>query len=157
MVTTFHATAIWFFCKTAGHCSLGMVGLVHFVTFLCFRLRVPTLFFVARSMHRTAEIPLTRTWLLRRLSVRTDQLWFVPLFHRLFIYLPHILNDFQTTDSGPITSGVNAVATGTPVPTSSSSSSGSTPKSSPSLSSASHIVANGLFAFLAAAFGITLV
>ena len=128
-----------------------------FVTFLFSRSRVLTLFFVARSTHRAAEILLTSTWLLRRLSARMHQLWFVTLFHRLSMYLPHILDDFQTTDSGPITSGVGAVPTGTPVSTTSSSSSASGSKSSSSSSSsASHLVADGLFALLAAAFGITL-
>jgi plastocyanin len=61
-----------------------------------------------------------------------------------------------TTDSGPITSGVGAVATGAPVSASSSSSSGSGSKPSSS-SSAGHLVADGLFAFLAATLGITLV
>jgi len=59
------------------------------------------------------------------------------------------------SDSGPVTGGVNAVATGTPSPTSATSSTSSSTTSSPS-SSASHLVANGFFAVLAAVFGIAL-
>ena len=76
---------------------------------------------------------------------------------RVFRVLTHTLDDFQTSDHGPVTGGVGAVATGTPVPTSASSSSATGSKSSStSNSSASHLVADGLFALLAAAFGITL-
>jgi plastocyanin len=64
-----------------------------------------------------------------------------------------------STDTGPITSGVGALPTGTPVAISStsSSSSGSTSGATSSSSAGGHLVADGLFAFLAAAFGITLV
>jgi len=68
-----------------------------------------------------------------------------------FRVLTHTLDDFQISDHGPVTGGVGAVATGTPVPTSASSSSPT------SKSSAGHLVSDGLFALLAAAFGITLV
>ncbi|KAI9463391.1 hypothetical protein F5148DRAFT_197344 [Russula earlei] len=57
-------------------------------------------------------------------------------------------------DNGPVTGGVNAVATATPSPTSASSS--STSSSTPS-SPASRVVADGLLAVLAAVFGITMV
>lgn len=67
-------------------------------------------------------------------------------------------NHLQVSDSGPVTGGVGAVASGTPSPiaaTSSSSSAASKPSSSNS-SSASHLVANSFFALLATAFGIIL-
>ncbi|KAN0141340.1 Cupredoxin [Lactarius tabidus] len=58
------------------------------------------------------------------------------------------------TDSGPVTGGVDAVATSTPTSTSASSSSPS-PSSSKS-SDARRLVASGVFALLAPAFGIAL-
>jgi len=64
-------------------------------------------------------------------------------------------NEIPLSDSGPVTGGVGAVATATPVATTASSSS-STGSSSSSSSSAGHLVANGLCAILAAALGITL-
>jgi hypothetical protein len=79
---------------------------------------------------------------------------------RAFHVLTHSLDDFQISDGGPVTGGVGAVATATPVPTSANSSataSKSSSTSSPgSYSSAGHLVADGLFALLAVAFGITL-
>jgi len=59
------------------------------------------------------------------------------------------LGTSETTipDNGPVTGGVAAVATGLAIPISGNSSTSS---------SASHLVANGLFILLAAAFGITL-
>jgi hypothetical protein len=79
---------------------------------------------------------------------------------RTFRVLTHSLNYFQISDSGPVTGGVGAVATATPAPTSANSSSTTTSKSSStspsSYSSAGHLVADGLFALLAVAFGITL-
>lgn len=65
-------------------------------------------------------------------------------------------NEQAISDSGPVTGGVGAVATATPAPTSANSSSAtSTPSStSPSYSSAGRLVADGLFALLAVAFGI---
>ncbi|KAI0003246.1 hypothetical protein BJV74DRAFT_764694 [Russula compacta] len=65
----------------------------------------------------------------------------------------------SVSDSGPVTGGVGAVATGTPSPTTATSSSSSTtskPSSSGSSSSASHLVANSFFALIAATFGIML-
>jgi len=59
----------------------------------------------------------------------------------------------QLSDSGPVTSGVNALATNTPVPVSTTAA--TTTGSKPS-SSSTHLVANGLVALLAAVFGITL-
>jgi len=106
---------IWFFCKTTGHCGLGMVGAIN----------PPTSGDTFEAYVAAAK------------SLGSNE--------------PAL-----TTDTGPITSGVGALPTGTPVPISSSSSSGSASKSSSS-SSAGHLVADGLFAFLATAFGITLV
>jgi plastocyanin len=72
-------------------------------------------------------------------------------------------NEPAISDGGPVTGGVGAVATATPAPTSANSSnptasnSGSTSTSTPyTESSAGHVVVDGLFAFLALAFGITL-
>ena len=78
-----------------------------------------------------------------------------------FHVLTQSLDDFQISDSGPVTGGVGAVATATPAPTSANSSSSGTSttasqSSSTSYSSAGHLVADGLFAFLSVAFGITL-
>jgi hypothetical protein len=77
-----------------------------------------------------------------------------------FHVLTHSLDDFQISDSGPVTGGVGAVATATPAPTSANSSAtaskSSSTSSSSSYSSAGHLVANSLFSLLAAAFGITL-
>jgi len=64
------------------------------------------------------------------------------------------------SDTGPVTGGVGAVATNTPVSTTASSSSttkGSSATSSGSSSSANHLVADGFFALFAAALGLTLV
>ncbi|KAN0105457.1 Cupredoxin [Russula decolorans] len=106
---------IWFYCKTTGHCGLGMVGAIN-----------------PQNSGNTFDE-------------------YVAAAKALGSNAPAV-----TTDRGPITSGVGAVPTGTPVPTTSSSSSGSKSSSSSS-SSAGHLVADGLFAFLAAAFGMTLV
>jgi len=65
-------------------------------------------------------------------------------------------SETSISDSGPVTGGVNGVAKGTPSPTSASSSASSSTTSPKSSSSASHLVANGFFAILAAVFGITL-
>ena len=78
-----------------------------------------------------------------------------------FHVLIHSLDDFQISDSGPVTGGVGAVATATPAPTSANSSSATASKSSStsssgSYSSAGHLVTNGLFSLLAVAFSITL-
>ncbi len=54
-----------------------------------------------------------------------------------------LVNDSQIKDYGPVTGGVGAVATGTPSPI----------PPSLSTSSSTHLVANGFFALLAAAFG----
>ncbi|KAI9455578.1 hypothetical protein BJY52DRAFT_636410 [Lactarius psammicola] len=61
-------------------------------------------------------------------------------------------NEPPVSDSGPMTGGVNAVATATPAATVAS------PASSPSTSksSAGHLAASGVFAFVATVFGITL-
>jgi hypothetical protein len=81
---------------------------------------------------------------------------------QVFHVLIHSLDDFQISDSGPVTGGVGAVATATPGPTSANSSptassSSSSSSSSPgSYSSAGHVVADGLLALFAVAFGITL-
>jgi hypothetical protein len=48
---------------------------------------VPTMCFVARSMHRPPEIPMTRSWLLRRLSARVNNPCVVPVFPKLSMYL----------------------------------------------------------------------
>jgi plastocyanin len=64
-------------------------------------------------------------------------------------------NETPLSDTGPVTGGVGAVATATPGATTAGSSS-TTKSSSTSSSSAGHLVANGLFALLATAFGITL-
>jgi len=64
-------------------------------------------------------------------------------------------NEIPISDSGPVTGGVGAQATATPGATTASSSSTTASKSSSS-SYASQLVANGLLALLAAAFGITL-
>jgi len=64
-------------------------------------------------------------------------------------------NEVPLSDTGPVTGGVGAVATATPGPTTGTASPSSTTTSSSS-SAASHLVANGLFALLAAAFGMTL-
>ena len=119
--------------------------------------------FVAPSTHRLAEIRSTRTLLLQRLSARTNQLWVLSLIHNAFKVFTHSLDNFQISDGGPVTGGVGAVATATPAPTSANSSnatasnSGSTSTSTPyTESSAGHLVVDGLFAFLALAFGITL-
>jgi len=61
-------------------------------------------------------------------------------------------NEKPISDSGPVTGGVGAVATGTPV-VGAANSSATTTKSS---SSADQLVANGFFALLATAFGIAL-
>jgi len=70
-------------------------------------------------------------------------------------------NEVPISDSGPVTGGVGAVATGTPFPstaaptgTGTCTSTGATPTNSGS--SASHIVANGFVALLVAAFAIRL-
>ncbi|KAF8271147.1 hypothetical protein EI94DRAFT_1720978 [Lactarius quietus] len=61
------------------------------------------------------------------------------------------------SDSGPVTGGVNAVATSTPTATSPSSGSSSSPSPSSSKSSgAGRLVASGFFALLATALGISL-
>ncbi|KAN0137947.1 hypothetical protein V8E53_004431 [Lactarius tabidus] len=60
-------------------------------------------------------------------------------------------NEIPETDNGPVTGGVNAVATAPPTPTSSSSS--ASPSSSNS-SDARPLVASGVFAFLASALSI---
>ncbi|KAF8497057.1 hypothetical protein F5888DRAFT_321829 [Russula emetica] len=76
-----------------------------------------------------------------------------------FHLLTHSLDDFQISDSGPVTGGVGAVATATPAPTSAGSSSATASESSPTstpYSSAGHVVADGLVALLAVALGITL-
>jgi len=52
-----------------------------------------------------------------------------------------LVNDLQIQDYGPVTGGVGAVATSTPFPI------------PPTTSSSTHLVANGFFALLAAAFG----
>jgi len=59
------------------------------------------------------------------------------------------------TDNGPVTGGVDAVASSTPT-TSAASSASSSSSSSKSSSGANHLVASGVFAFLATALGITL-
>ncbi|KAH9985574.1 hypothetical protein BJV77DRAFT_108698 [Russula vinacea] len=63
-------------------------------------------------------------------------------------------SEIPLSDTGPVTGGVGAQATATPGPTTATPSSSST--SSTSSSPASRLVANGLVALLAAAFGITL-
>jgi len=63
-------------------------------------------------------------------------------------------NEIPLSDTGPVTGGVGAAATATPGTTTASPS--STTTSSKSSSGASHLVAKGLFALLAAVFGITL-
>lgn len=112
-----------------------------------------TMFFVARSMRRPPEILMLRSWLLRRLSARAKFPWVAPSltsFQRTY----NFSDDFQLSDTGPVTGGVGAQATATPGPTTATPSSSST--SSTSSSPASRLVANGLVALLAAAFGITL-
>ncbi|KAH8983573.1 hypothetical protein EDB86DRAFT_3066290 [Lactarius hatsudake] len=63
-------------------------------------------------------------------------------------------NEQTVSDNGPVTGGVNAQATATPAATFAASSPASSP--STSKSAADHLVASGVFAFLAAVFGITL-
>jgi len=69
-------------------------------------------------------------------------------------------NEVPITDNGPVTGGVGAVATGTPFPSTavaaaaSATSTGANPTTS--TASATHIVANGFFALLVAAFAIRL-
>ncbi|KAI0287913.1 hypothetical protein BC826DRAFT_1108089 [Russula brevipes] len=65
-------------------------------------------------------------------------------------------NEKPISDSGPVTGGVGAVATGTPVVGAAGSSNTTSSKTSSSSSSAGQLVANGFFALLATAFGITL-
>jgi plastocyanin len=64
-------------------------------------------------------------------------------------------NEGSEVDNGPVIGGVNAVATATPTPTSATSSSSASPSSSKS-SDARHLVASGIFAFLASALSITI-
>ncbi|KAI0255403.1 hypothetical protein BJV78DRAFT_763793 [Lactifluus subvellereus] len=61
-------------------------------------------------------------------------------------------NEVTVPDSGPMTGGVGAVATAPPAATATTGSA----KPTSSKSSAGHLVANGVVALLAAAFGITL-
>jgi plastocyanin len=64
-------------------------------------------------------------------------------------------NEQTVSDNGPVTGGVNAVATSTPTASSASSASASSSTASQK-SDAGRLVASGVFAFLAAALGITL-
>jgi len=68
-------------------------------------------------------------------------------------------NEIPLSDSGPVTGGVGAVATATPVSTTTSSSGSGTSKGSSATSSSSssrRLVADGFFALFAAALGLTL-
>jgi plastocyanin len=100
---------VYFFCKEAQHCGLGMVGTIN-----------------APSTGNTGA-----AFLAAAKAIGTNE--------------PTL-----TTDSGPVTGGVGAVATSTPTSTSSSS-----PSSSKS-SDARRLVARGVFALLAPALGIAL-
>ncbi|KAI0303393.1 hypothetical protein B0F90DRAFT_1584144, partial [Multifurca ochricompacta] len=102
---------IWFYCKAAIHCGLGMVGSIN-----------------APSSGNTGA-----AFLAAAKAIGS--------------------NEKTVSDNGPVTGGVNAVATTTP---SASSSSSGSKASSTSKSDAGRIVANSIFALLAAAFGITL-
>lgn len=67
-------------------------------------------------------------------------------------------NEVTQSDNGPVTGGVNAVATSTPTAASGSSASSSSASPSSSKSSdAGRLVASGVFALLAAALSITMV
>lgn len=64
----------------------------------------------------------------------------------------------QLSDTGPVTGGVGALATGppSPIPTGASGTSTAAASTSSKPSSSTHLVANSLLALLAAAFGIML-
>jgi hypothetical protein len=77
--------------------------------------------------------------------VRTKHLYVTIFVSTDFLGAHHpLVNDSQVQDNGPVTGGVGALATSTPTPI------------PPSLSSSLsiHLVGNGFFALLAAAFGL---